>query len=93
MQDSADRARWYRAEASEGNQLARRATQPFVREIYRKAAVKYGFAEQQLRTRIEGTSSKKVRPASHHTSGLITRRLTGQGQSVSQLCRTECNDE
>jgi hypothetical protein len=47
------KAKWYEAKALECATLAKSAGPSFVREIYRKAAVHYDFAEALLRRRIE----------------------------------------
>jgi hypothetical protein len=46
------RAKWYEAKAIECAALAKSARPSFVREIYRKATVRYDFAEARLRRRI-----------------------------------------
>jgi hypothetical protein len=48
-----DKAKWYKAKAVECATLAKSARRSFIREIYRKAAVRYDFAEEVLRRRIE----------------------------------------
>jgi hypothetical protein len=47
------KAKWYKTRAIECAALARSARPGFVREIYRKAAVHYDFAEARLLSRIE----------------------------------------
>jgi hypothetical protein len=49
----AGKAKWYKAKAIECAALAKSARPNFVREIYRKAAVRYDFAEGVLRRRME----------------------------------------
>jgi hypothetical protein len=49
----AGKAKWYKAKATECAALAKSARPNFVREIYRKAAVRYDFAEGVLQRRIE----------------------------------------
>jgi hypothetical protein len=49
----ANKAKWYKAKAIECAALAQSARPSFVREIYRRAAVQYGFAEGGLRRRME----------------------------------------
>jgi hypothetical protein len=44
----AGKAKWYKAKATECAALAKSARPNFVREIYRKAAVRYDFAEGVL---------------------------------------------
>jgi hypothetical protein len=54
MQDHlASKAKWYKAKAIECAALARSARPNFVREIYRKAAGRYDFAEGVLRRRMK----------------------------------------
>jgi hypothetical protein len=47
------KATWYEARAIECAALAKSARPSFVREIYRKAAVHYDFAEALLRRRMD----------------------------------------
>jgi hypothetical protein len=57
----AGQAKWYKAKAIECAALAKSARPSFVREIYRKAAVHYDFAEALLRRRIaEVVSSPEI---------------------------------
>jgi hypothetical protein len=49
----ASKAKWYKAKAIECAALAKSARPNFIREIYRKAAVRYDFAEGVLRQRID----------------------------------------
>jgi hypothetical protein len=49
----ASKAEWYKAKAIECAALAKSARPNFIREIYRKAADRYDFAEGVLRRRIE----------------------------------------
>jgi hypothetical protein len=49
----ANKAKWYKAKAVECATLAKSARRNFIREIYRKAAVRSDFAEEVLRRRIE----------------------------------------
>jgi gluconate kinase len=52
----ATKANWYKAKAIECSALAKSARTSFVREIYRKAAVHYDFAEGVLQRRMEEAS-------------------------------------
>jgi hypothetical protein len=47
------KASWYKARALECSALAKSARTNFVREIYRKAAAHYAFAEGVLQRRME----------------------------------------
>jgi hypothetical protein len=63
MQDHlASRANWYNAKATECSALAKSARMNFVREIYRKAAAHYDFAEAVLWRRIEEAVASSARP-------------------------------
>jgi len=48
MQDLLNKAEWYRKEANRCAELAKSATPLFVREIYRKVAVRYAFMAEEL---------------------------------------------
>jgi hypothetical protein len=61
MQDHLiSRAKWYEANAIECAALAKSTRPGFVREIYRKAAVHYDFAEAHLRSRMRAVSSPGI---------------------------------
>jgi hypothetical protein len=49
----ANKAKWSKAKAVECAALAKSARRSFIQEIYRRAAVRYDFAEEVLRRRIE----------------------------------------
>jgi hypothetical protein len=48
MQDLSSKAEWYQKEASNCAELAKSASPYFVREIYRKVAVRYAFMGEKL---------------------------------------------
>jgi hypothetical protein len=48
MHDSVFKAEWYRKKASGYAELAKSASPHFVREIYRKVAVRYVFMAEEL---------------------------------------------
>jgi hypothetical protein len=48
MQDVLSKAEWYRKEANKYAELAKSASPLFVREIYRKVAVRYVFMAEEL---------------------------------------------
>jgi hypothetical protein len=61
----ASKAKWYKAKAIECAALAKSARPNFIREIYRKAAVRYDFAEGVLRRRAEDALTPEERQALH----------------------------